>query len=372
MNIVERRDFMSNVIKKQTNWVNVIRYGGTYIGGVIGAGYASGQETLQFFASYGYWGITGALIVIVLFAWYGDLFMELGHKLKTSTHKPVFNYLCGKKVGGAFDWILTFFLFGVLAIMVSGGGATLHQHFGIDIYMGKIIMAIITIATVLLGFSSSLTILGFISPVIIVMSLAISLGTIFTNIEGLSTAGQVIKNMNIAKATPFWWSSTFIYVSYCVLPIVPALASIGKEESDILTVRRAGIIGGAGLGLGVLCMVLALLSRIGEVATFEVPFLEVARQMHPTIGLIFSIVLFAAIYTTAVPVLYGFSVRFAEDGTFKFKVLSVVAGVVAFLAGMVPFSTLVGTIYPMLGYIGLIVMACGFYKMFIKKEIYSK
>ena len=149
---------------------------------------------------------------------------------------------------------------------------------------------------------------------------------------------------------------------------MPALASIGKEESDILTVRRAGIIGGAGLGLGVLCMVLALLSRIGEVATFEVPFLEVARQMHPTIGLIFSIVLFAAIYTTAVPVLYGFSVRFAEDGTFKFKVLSVVAGVVAFLAGMVPFSTLVGTIYPMLGYIGLIVMACGFTKCLSRRR----
>lgn len=361
---------MDNSTKsKHNNLFNIIRYAGTYIGAVIGAGFASGQELLQFFVSYGYLGIIGALLVTILFAWYGSLFMELGHKLKTSTHKPVFDYLCGEKLGKIFDWILSFFLFGVLAVMISGGGATLNQHFGINIFVGKIIITVATVGTVLLGFDSALTALGFLAPLIIIMTLAISIGTIFTNFEGLLVAGQAVRNIEIIRATPFWWSSTLIYVSYCVLPSVPALASIGNEESDVSVIRKAGIVGGIALGAGVLCMVLALLSKIQDVASFEVPFLEVARQMHPIIGLILLFVLLAAIYTTAVPILYGFSIRFAQDGTPKFKVLSIIAGVIAFIAGMFPFSALVSTIYPLLGYIGLIVMASGFYKAIIKNTI---
>ena len=103
--------------------INCIRYAGMYVGAIIGAGYASGQETLQFFVSYGYIGIVGTIIAVVLFAWYGTMFMELGHKLHTNSHKEVFTYLCGPKVGAVFDWILVFFLFGVLSIMIAGGGA---------------------------------------------------------------------------------------------------------------------------------------------------------------------------------------------------------------------------------------------------------
>lgn len=115
---------MENQTKSNSS-ISILRYAGTYIGAVIGSGFASGQEPLQFFASYGYWGFLGAILVIVLFAWYGYLFMAAGYKLQTSTHQPVLNYLCGNVVGRIFDWILTFFLFGVLAIMISGGGAAL-------------------------------------------------------------------------------------------------------------------------------------------------------------------------------------------------------------------------------------------------------
>lgn len=100
----------------------------------------------------------------------------------------------------------------------------------------------------------------------------------------------------------------------------------------------------------------------------EVPFLEVARQMSPVIGGIFAFILLFAVYTTSVPILYGFSIRFAEDGTSKFKILTLAAGCIAFAAGLVPFSKLVGTVYPLLGYLGLVIMAVGFYKTVIKRK----
>ena len=348
--------------------INCIRYAGMYVGAIIGAGYASGQETLQFFVSYGYAGIIGTLIAIVLFAWYGTMFMELGHKLHTNSHKEVFTYLCGPKIGAVFDWILVFFLFGVVSIMIAGGGASLNQYFGVNLMVGRIIIAVLTVGTVILGFNSALNALGFLSPLIVIATLAISIGTIGANFGGIADAGAQIRNLEIAKATPFWWSSVFIYISYCVLPAVPALASIGNGEKDAKVIRRSGMLGGSLLGIAILFMVLATLSRIVDVSAMEVPFLEVARQMSPVIGGIFAFILLFAVYTTSVPILYGFSVRFAEDGTARFKILTLAAGCIAFAAGLVPFSKLVGTVYPLLGYLGLVIMAVGFYKTVIKRK----
>lgn len=358
---------MKDSSRQKSSVVNCIRYAGMYVGAIIGAGYASGQETLQFFVSYGYLGIIGTIIAIILFAWYGTMFMELGNKLSTNSHKEVFTYLCGKRIGAVFDWILVFFLFGVLSIMIAGGGASLNQYFGINLMVGRIIIAVLTVGTVIMGFDSALNALGFLSPVIIIATLGISIGTICMNYNGIMQAGEQMQHLEITKATPYWWSSVFIYISYCVLPAVPALASIGNNEKDKKVIRRSGVLGGSLLGVAILFMVLATLSRIADVSAMEVPFLEVARQMSPVLGGIFAFILLFAVYTTSVPITYGFSIRFAQEGTKKFKIITLGAGIVAFIAGLVPFSKLVGTVYPVLGYLGLVIMAVGFYKTVLKK-----
>ena len=40
---------------------DTLRIAGVYVGTIIGAGYASGQEILQFFTGYGWWGIVGTV-----------------------------------------------------------------------------------------------------------------------------------------------------------------------------------------------------------------------------------------------------------------------------------------------------------------------
>lgn len=110
--------------------IKAISYAGVYVGAVIGAGYASGQEVLQFFAGYGFIGMLGAVITMIMLAWYGTVFMELGHQLETNSHRVVLNYLCGKKIGFFADYILLFFMFGVISIMFSGGGCSYPSVLG--------------------------------------------------------------------------------------------------------------------------------------------------------------------------------------------------------------------------------------------------
>lgn len=344
-------------------------YAGVYVGAVIGAGYASGQEVLQFFAGYGFIGMLGAFITMIMLAWYGTVFMELGHHLKTNSHRDVLNYLCGKKLGFFADYILLFFMFGVISIMISGGGAAIHQYWGISPIAGKIALALVTLVTVIFGFSSSIHALGIISPLMVIGVIVISVITFTNNVDQLANVQASIETLKPGTATPFWWTSAIIYVSYNVIPGISTFASIGNKETSLKTIRMAGIIGGTTLGVCLLFIIMALLTDLSSVISYEIPFLEIARSISPTSGLLFSILLVVAVFTSAVSNLYGFCIRFFDSGTKEFQILTVAVVVLALLASSFPFSTLVGTLYPALGVLGLVVMVSAFYKT-VKGQIF--
>lgn len=351
--------------------LRTISYAGVYVGAVIGAGYASGQEVLQFFAGYGFIGMLGAFITMIMLAWYGTVFMELGYHLKTNSHRDVLNYLCGKKLGFFADYILLFFMFGVISIMISGGGAAIHQYWGVSPMIGKAILAVMTLGTVILGFTSSVRALGIFSPLMIIGVIIICIITFTTHSDQLASVDQSIEALNPNTATPFWWSSAIIYVSYNVIPGISTFASIGNKERSLNVVRGAGIVGGTVLGICLLFIIMALLSDLGEVMSYEIPFLEIARNISPTAGLLFSLLLVVAIFTTAVSNLYGFCIRFFDSDTSEFRLLTLVVVLLALLASSFPFSQLVGTLYPALGGLGMLVLICALYQTF-KGQIFMK
>ncbi|MDQ7864677.1 hypothetical protein RCO48_36995 [Peribacillus frigoritolerans] len=65
---------------------NSINLAGAYIGIIIGAGFASGQEVLQFFTSFGIYSVLGIVVATVLFAFLG---MQLPSWEALSRHVPI-------------------------------------------------------------------------------------------------------------------------------------------------------------------------------------------------------------------------------------------------------------------------------------------
>lgn len=53
-------------------WKDTLRIAGAYVAYVIGSGFATGQEIVQFFTVYGIKGIAGMLVCTVLFAAMGS------------------------------------------------------------------------------------------------------------------------------------------------------------------------------------------------------------------------------------------------------------------------------------------------------------
>ena len=106
---------------------DTLRIAGVYVGTIIGAGYASGQEILQFFTGYGWWGILGTVVTMILYPLLGYYLVVLGKRVKAWSHKTLIYHICGKYLGAVVDILLAFFLFGVGVIMIAGSGSLFQQ-----------------------------------------------------------------------------------------------------------------------------------------------------------------------------------------------------------------------------------------------------
>lgn len=76
-------------MKQKTDWLNVVKYAGAYIAFIIGSGFATGQEIIQFYTSYGIWGIGSIAISMFLFAWVGGTVTDMGFRTKGIRSTPM-------------------------------------------------------------------------------------------------------------------------------------------------------------------------------------------------------------------------------------------------------------------------------------------
>ena len=60
----------------------VMKYAGAFIAWVIGSGFATGQEILQFFTSYGYYSYGVVILNLVGFLFLGHMLMTTGYAHK--------------------------------------------------------------------------------------------------------------------------------------------------------------------------------------------------------------------------------------------------------------------------------------------------
>ena len=352
----------------KVNMVSVVKFAGAYVACIIGSGFATGQEIMQFFTSSGLMGIGASIIAMVIFSWFGGCIMEHGRELQLKNPGMILRYYCGAKLGVVVEWMIQLVLFCVFVVMISGAGATLSEYYGMNPMVGRVLMALLALGTVLLGLSKLMDILGVLGPIIIIFSVGIGLISIFNNLDGLKNAEAALQNLEVAKATKSWWISGILYPAYNVFGTTIFLAGMGASAGNKKEALLGGTLGGILLGAAILAMNTGLLASITNVADKQVPSLVLATNISPALGVIFSIILVFGIYTTATPFLWSVCSKLAvEEKTKKFAITAVVITIVAFFLGLLPFGVLVGIIYPFTGYLGLMMFLFIFYRTFVNK-----
>ena len=351
--------------KKAISPAHVIRFSGAFVAFMIGSGFATGQEIMQFFTAYGLWSIGGIFIAMVLFAWSGKTLMNYGFRHRDQSAEELaegsFRYYAGKYFGVFLSWFIPLFLFLVVIIMISGSGATIAQYFGAPTWVGSLGMAVLIYLTNLFGFKRIIDVIGAIGPVIIVFTIVIAGFALIMNPTGLANSAQhmdvLTKIPNATNGAPLWVLGGALYVAYNITGSVPFCTQTGAIANSAREAKLGGLLGGILLMTAALLLNLALLAYAPEVSGLDVPNLYFAGLVSPILSFLFAVIVLCGIFTTGTPMLWSATTRISVEGTRRYRITLTILTVLALIAGQLPYGALMNIIYPYTGYIGIAFLA---------------
>ncbi|WP_332893232.1 YkvI family membrane protein [Lottiidibacillus patelloidae] len=313
------------------------------MGTIIGAGYASGRELWQFFGPESGLAIT---IFAVCFSICCTIIMKISKKLNTTHYIPLLEQLVGRKLTKIYDYMIMVYLFTTTAVMLAGGGATL-EIVNVPYVIG---IAIISLLVICIFFWDTKGILSI--NAILIPLLSISLIAILGFFYSTTPASELTLSVELAN-----WPAAFTFTALNILPLVAILGAVGSE------IKTEGEIWIASLGSGVILGGISLLYNeslvkvANDIMFYEIPLFAILKQ-YPYIMIIFmSVLLWAAIYTTAVSGVFGLTSRFR--GKTKLSTWIVAGITILFMLPFTTFgfSTLVSFLYPIYGMLNLYILA---------------
>ncbi len=328
----------------------------TFVGAMIGAGFASGQELLQFFGGFGALGMGGIVVATIMYAVYGALIMLLARKLQTDNY----NYLI---VPGAnrvlliiVDLFMAFLLFGMLSIMAAGAASLLNVQFSVPVLLGGAILVVLSILTVYWGSDSLISSFNIVVPLMTVSAIAICILAIVRAPQILvSDAANTIQPNSMVGN---WVLSALLFVFYSMLGGVGALPPLALQMKSGKSAVLSAVIGAVILGVLAAIIYIAVISHAGSVASEDMPMLSLAGKLHSGLGIAYVLILFCAIYTTAVGSLFGIKARINNIQSLsdmQKHLLIILIAAAALISTQIGFVNLVSFLYPLYGYAGILI-----------------
>src|SRR5699024_3615186 len=338
-----------------------------FIGVIVGAGFASGQEVLQYFTSFGILGTLGAIITTALFAYVGMMLVWLGSRFNTDSHKNVIHNitggtLFGKILGWVIDLVIIFTLFGVGVVMIAGAGSNLNQQFGLPSIVGTILMTILIILAGMLRVEGVVKYIGNITPFLILFILIISVYSFLTT----NVPFAELDTISDAKPStlPNWFVAGVNYASFNTAVGASMAIVMGGAEKNSKLAAVGGLLGGLTLGVMIVLSHLAIFTQINIVGDMEMPMLGIVNHISPILGVIMAIVIFGMIFNTGLGMFYAFATRFTIVDSMRFKVFYTITVLVGLCLSFVGFTDLVAIFYPLIVYLGLVLIFVLFYAPF--------
>jgi uncharacterized membrane protein YkvI len=338
----------------------VFTIAGAVLAFLIGSGFASGQEILQYFAAYQFESILVGIVIILILCFANYCFVHAGNREKFTKGSEVINYYCGPVVGLFFDYFAAVFCYMSFIVMLGGIGATVEQQFGIPGVGGAVGLAVCAGLTVIFGLDAIVNIISKIGPFLVALSILIGLATLIISWEHIGEGAELItaKQVTVMQASTNWLFAGCSYGGFCLMWLAGFMAQLGSEyEHNEKELQLGQFIGVSMLVVACVIVGFAQVANIREVAGTQVPNLVLAQKLAPMLAHGFAIIIVLAIYTTACPLLWTVSARFTQQGSTRYKALTAVLALLGcFVALKIPFNTLVNYIYVINGYGGAVLI----------------
>ncbi|GMK49201.1 YkvI family membrane protein [Paenibacillus glycanilyticus] len=319
----------------------------TYIGTIVGAGFATGQEILQFFTRFGYWGTLTIAVATALFIWLGGKMMLIASEIGAKSYEDLNIALFGDKYGKWISHFMLVVLLGVTAVMLAGAGTIFYENWNVSYQTGLLVTIAACYFLLRKGMKAILTVNAIVVPVMLLFTALIMLDTFQTP--------EADRFITIATDHSVWaaWASPFLYTAFNLSMAQAVLVPLGSEIKDRKTIVLGSWIGGIGIGIMLLAGHIALSVHMPGIQQFAIPMGGIAKQLGHIVQYIYIFLIFAEIFTTLIADIYGLTLQLQER--LKWSRPFITLGILAFcyFASQIGFGPLLSTLYPIFGLISL-------------------
>jgi uncharacterized membrane protein YkvI len=149
------------------------------------------------------------------------------------------------------------------------------------------------------------------------------------------------------------WIAPFLYVAMNMCLAQAILVPIGYSAKDSRTIRLAGIMGGAGMGLLLFAAHFALSTQMPGIGRYEIPMAFLIRQMGPIVQFLFLIVIYSEIFTTLIADAFGLAHQLNRRLPALEPIILPAILTIGYAVSLIGFSNLVSTLYPLFGLVSL-------------------
>lgn len=340
---------------------SILTLASVYIGTVIGAGFASGQEILQFFGIYGVFGIMGVCVSTILLSIIASNVLQKVYKERINNFEEWGSLYFSRDVFKWINLLLAFLLLTGYFVMLAGSGAIFEEHFGISRLYGIILMNTICFMVITFGVEGITRANNFIVPILIIVIFILAFFIIrknqvifsglynktLLNIRKIGT--NEINSINIG-----WLWSAIVYTCHNSIGAIVAMASLRPFIYDEASARYGGYLGGLGLGVLAILILLTILILYTDIMGLELPMVAAAHSLGNIVKKLYSGILLLAMFTTAIANGHGSILRFSFITGINEVWIRILICFISIPLATLGFKNLVSFSYPIFGYLGFI------------------
>ncbi|MDQ0214841.1 putative membrane protein YkvI [Oikeobacillus pervagus] len=319
-----------------------------YIGTVVGAGFATGKEIVEFFSRFGLIGFFTILISGYLFIVLGCKLMEKAIDLKAKSYEELNDYLFGPVLGKAMSLIMMVMLIGVCGVMLAGAGAVFEEQLMLTKQMGIFITIALSFIIMMVGTKGLFAVNTFVVPLMITFNLIVMSYSI--------TDSQFFVNfMHIPVITDGWNSvvAPFTYTALNLALAQAVLVPVATEVNDREMVRWGGIIGGFFLTIILISSHFTLIG-LPNVEMYEIPMASVMKTVGAGLYWIYVCIIYGEIFTSVIGNIYGLEKQIKKYIPVHSILIYLFVLIVSFILSQIHYGTLLSYLYPLFGYFSLV------------------
>lgn len=367
--------------QNKASWAAAFSVATTAFAAHAGGGFATGNQENTWFVTLGWTCIIGvavAMLILALTIREGQIMMN-SRGLKT--YKELFETLYHPfdKVELLFELFFNIMVLMVVASCISGASSALNQYFGLNYYLGTLLIGVIILFLTIFGVDLILKASTYMGIVILVLAVC-------TYTYGLLHGHNLLESMRVSFASIGWSElgkavmngvtySAFQWVTVPAILICGTTVLKSKQDCD----RAMGLtftLNMIGLGLAVLMLFCWQSVYLADPNGTTLPTLTTLKSFGADwLLVIYGVVLFLCLISSAVCVIFGFVNRFenvkflqkVENVPLRRALVSAFIMIVSMTISFVGLTNVVKYGYGYCGYLGIAIiivplLTVGFYK----------